>query len=307
MRKRSEKSRRLELAASGKWYIVLTLAVGVVALTSGNNVLYWIESLLLAGLILSGVLSERVLAAATCEIRRSHASARARSPDRIEVRNPRSFPLFCVEIGEWNATARVLAPIAYVPYLGAGDALRMQSTHVFESRGIHRWDAIAIATRYPFGFARKIRWVEGPGERIIWPELPARAASSSSSTRKSLENEAAIKIGEQLAEGEVRPCTQDDDARMIVWTLSAKGLGPMVRVRREERPEVQVVLDLRTPGGPAFEKAVKRAAARLDPNSPASNGARLTLRDSRGRKIIRSRKAALDRLALAKAEGGEKP
>ena len=288
--------RKLEVTIPGRWYIALTIALGVVALTSGNNVLYLIESLLLSGLILSGVLSERTIAGVDCSIRRIPATAGSPAEDQITLTNTRNAPLFCVEVGEWRE--KEFFPIAYIPLIPARRSARVVSHRIYETRGTHAWQGLGIATSYPFGFARKVRFLDEPGERLVWPKRADRSKGlDAAESAKS-----GMQFGQDIADGEVRPFTQDDDCRMIIWTLSSKGTGPQVRVRRSDRSEPQVTLDLRGLPGPDFEKKVMAAAQPFHEQQEASETGTLVLIGYGGKKRITGKIAALNRLAMVQAE-----
>ena len=53
--------RRLRVTRVGRTYLVITLGIGLGALNTGNNLLYLVLGFLLSVIVLSGVLSERVL------------------------------------------------------------------------------------------------------------------------------------------------------------------------------------------------------------------------------------------------------
>lgn len=288
--------RRLEVTVAGRWYLALTIVLGVVALSSGNNGIYLIESLLLAGLILSGVLSERSVSGIRCEFHRGPALAGVPSEDWVIVHNTRKHPLFCIEIGEWRD--KRFHRIAYVDTLAPGTHCRVKAGIVHPLRGKHAWDGFAVATRYPFGFARKMKIVYSPGNRIVWPGLlnATKDRNSHSHTEQS------VRHGSEFSEGEIRPFTQDDDPRTIVWTLSARGMGPMVRVRRAEKKEPEARIDLRQEPGEVFETQLKKAAQAFLVDEQEQSG-NLLLVTQGGNRRLRGRKNCLDRLALAEAEG----
>ena len=54
--------RKLRLTITGRWFVALTILLGVAAIMVGNNVFYLLESFLLGAMILSGVLSEITIA-----------------------------------------------------------------------------------------------------------------------------------------------------------------------------------------------------------------------------------------------------
>jgi uncharacterized protein (DUF58 family) len=287
--------RKLELTLSGKWYVALTIALGVIALVSANNVLYLIESLLLSGLILSGILSERAVSAIRVDVRRAPASAGARSRDQLRVTNTTRAAVFCVEVGEWCEGRFV--PLAFLPRLAPLGSSAPPSRQRFERRGKHRWQGLAVATSYPFGFARKIRIFGEPGERLVWPareEDLARAGDPGGDPRRT------PRAPLEPAEGEIRPFVPEDDSRRIVWTLSAKGTGKHVRVLRSRGGDPEVVLDARGASGEEFERRVREAARPFHGLEPGSRSGKLTVVSSE-RTLAQGRERALDLLALAEA------
>ncbi len=287
--------RKLEVTHAGKWYIALTIALGVTALASGNNAIYLIESLLLAGLILSGVKSEKQISSVHVDFIRIQAKALEPTSDWIVVNNKEKKTLFCVEIGEWKDGK--FFPLAFFAKIKGGESARARSTQEIRRRGKYRWDGFAIATSYPFGFARKIKVVRQPGERLVWA-TPIRAK------RRGNENPAGQR-GKRNAEvevidGEIRKYDWTDDARMIVANQSMRGLGPMVRNRRPVLKEPEVVFDVRKETGEAFESAVRKAATVFY----TSENADLILVQNRGRKKVLGKQASLNALALVEPERG---
>jgi uncharacterized protein (DUF58 family) len=291
--------RRLEVTFAGYWYTSLTIGLGVVALMTANNVLYLIESLLLSGMIFSGVLSERSISALEVEFRRTSAHAGSVTHDVIRVKNRSKYNLFCIEIGEWSENGFVGS--AYVSRIKPRGELLVDSKMEFPRRGVHRWEGIAIATSYPFGLARKVRVLKAPGERMIWPEK----TPSQSNIQASGDQGSAGRVGQEFSEGEVRAYTYEDDCRNIVWTLSEKGMGPMVRTRKSKQAQSRVVLDLRAEPGPEFEAAVVRAAqafyGRQGNGSHDIEGS-LIVMDETGNRVFQGKIPSLNYLAIAQAK-----
>lgn len=288
--------RRLSITVAGRWYVALTIGLGVAALASGNNVVYLIESLMLSGLIFSGILSERTVAAIEIETIRAQAVAGEECSDRIRVRNTSRAPIFCVEIDEWHD--KKYQPLAYVPRIEPHGSVVVPAGRAFAQRGSHRWDGYAVATSYPFGFARKIRIEKESGSRLVWP---ARLGMRHGDHRDAHGERQAF-AGTDVAEAEVRPYVIGDDPRLIVWTLSARGTEPMVRLRRRNQGSATATLDLRQGSGEAFENAIREAARQFH-EQETEGEAVLTLVGRRGTRKVRGRKQALDQLALIEPEG----
>jgi hypothetical protein len=137
--------------------------------------------------------------------------------------------------------------------------------------------------------------VKIPGERIVWP--------SASRKRKDA---FADPVGERgnrnpeidVVDGEIRKYEWVDDARLILANQSDRGVGPMVRNRRPVLKEPEVILDLRAIPGDTFENAIRVASQSFY----RSENADLILLQSKGRRKVSGKQAALNALALALPE-----
>jgi hypothetical protein len=246
-------------------------------------------------LILSGIQSEKQISAVKVEFLRIQAKANQATSDWIIVHNQENRTLFCVEIGEWkNGTFHTLA---FFPKIRGNETARGRSLQEIRKRGTYRWDGFAIATSFPFGFARKIKVVRKPGERVIWPEpigIKNRAGIDPVGERGNRTAESDI------VEGEIRKYEWTDDARMIVANQSGRGLGAMVRNRRPVLKEPEIVIDVRKGEGEAFELAVRRASTHFY----RADNADLVVIHGHGRKKISGKVASLTALALVEPERG---
>lgn len=285
--------RKLEVTAAGKWYIALTIGLGVTALASGNNAIYLIESLLLAGLILSGVKSEKQVSGVFVEFIRVQAKAIEPTTDWIVVRNKGKKTIFCLEIGEWKDGK--FHTLAYFAKIRGGETVRARSNQEIRNRGKYRWEGFAIATSYPFGFARKIKVVRQPGERIVWA-TPLRSKNGNFPNPVGDRGNRNAEI--EVVDGEVRKYEWTDDARMILANQSMRGQGPMVRNRRPILKEPEITFDARKERGEAFESAVRRASTHFY----RSENADLILIQELGKRKISGKQAALTALALIEPE-----
>ncbi len=286
--------RRLEVTTSGKWYIALTIALGVTALATNNNAIYLLESLLLSGLILSGLQSEKHVSSIHVEFIRLQAKAGEPTGDWIIIRNKGRRNLFCLEVCEWNNGKFI--SLAFFPRIRGKETVRAQSKQEIFSRGMHHWDGFAIATLFPFGFARKIKVVRSPGERIVWPtQIKPKKENSDSRTGQQGNRNSEIEV----VEGEIRKYEWTDDAKLIVANQSMRGLGEMVRNRRPILKEPEVIFDIRHSPGDEFENRVRKASSSFY----KSENADLILLQSQGRKKITGKQSSLNALALVRAEG----
>lgn len=294
--------RRLEVTLAGRWFLLLCVALGVTAMVSGNNVLYLVESLLLALLVVSGLLSEWVISRAEVSFVRKPAIAGRVVSDRIEVENRGWFPLLFLEIGEWRD--KKFERTAWVPALGPRTRITVPSFQSFAERGRHDWEGYALATSFPFGFARKLRIEKEPGSRLVWPALapPAVRRANDENQAEQRARRPRKRRGETLepVDGEVRLKSPEEDARGVVWTLSARGTDLWVRKQELPPSNRQWSLDLRTARGARFEAELCRVAGKFYKSS--ADGALVMVGRNRRRRID-GRRRVLDELALAQAEG----
>jgi uncharacterized protein (DUF58 family) len=285
------KRRFLELSLGGRWYLGFTLALGVVAIYSGNNVIYLLESLLLSALLVSGVLSE--ISVTRVRVRREIGNAHAGAPaeDVFVVENPGKLPLYCIELGEYAGDRRELT--TFLLALPGRSKVRVRSRQVLAGRGRHRWDGLLVATSFPFGFARKTRLLPDPGSRVVWP-WAADAGPLRGREQKATRGEL------EPVPDEVSPVEPWQDASRVHWLVSARAGELMARPMRWVRPREEIWLPLRAPS-PEMEAAISRAAGALVRSR--SEGVLVLVQRGECQRI-ENRRRALDALALLPTEAG---
>lgn len=297
---------RLQITYAGRWFFGLTALLAAVCAISSNNVIYLIESLLLASLLVSLVAAFRSAGWVAVECRRFPAICGMRSTDRLKITNRSNYSRFCLEIGEWRGGR--FTPIAFVSRIPPRESVTVRSRRVFTQRGYHEWDGLAVASSYPFGLFRLIRSNLSSGKRVIWPARAVAGAEGLNDAGRL----ATFRAGTSVVEGEIRPMTPDDDWRSVVWTLSARGGDPVVRARGAEQVEPAVVLDLRgTKPGPELERKISEAASTFYAGHPlgqapdVSGGGTLVLIDESGKRRIQGAALSLDQLAVVGLESKE--
>ena len=280
------KHRRLEVSRGGYLFLVFTIVLGVVAIYSGNNVIYLLESLLLSALIFSGLASEFTVSRLSVARHCRQAVAGEATGDALVLRNRGWLPLYCVEVGEWRGNS--FHHLQFVLHVPARGELRLRSGQALPRRGRHRWDGLAVATSFPFGFARKIRPLFAAGDRIVWP---GGGDSFGPPPELTLRGEW------ESAEGELAEIDPWQDVSRVHWPSAARTGTLLERPRRKSWEEgvVRLLLD----SDPERKEAqISQAAGRL------RLGAKVLLMEFRqGAVRIEGASPALDHLALL--PGGE--
>ena len=284
---------KLRITYAGRWFLGLTSLLAGVCAISSNNVIYLIESILIATLFISIWVAARMTAGVSLEFRRAPAIAAEAARDQLRVGIRQGQMRYGIELGEWVQGKFV--PLAFVPRVPLGGSVSVGTRRIFPARGPHTWDALAVASSYPFGFFQIIRLKGSGGHRLVWP---ARQRALGRGVDE--QGVTVPRAGTSLLEGEIRPMNPDDDVRAVVWTLSARGLGPLVRARGREHGEAAVILDLRTVDTAATgERRISAAASAFYGTSEllAGIGGSLVILDARGRRTIQGAAEALDHLA----------
>lgn len=245
--------RRLEVSVGGRWYLLFTIVLGAVAIHSGNNVIYLLESLLLSGLILSGVLSE--LTISKVQLRRELGQAEVGRPDSDTwlIESKWFLPLYCLEISEW--TDEGFEPAAFLLLLPARAKMRLRSRQEFPRRGKKTWRGFAVATSFPFGFARKIRLIEAEGSRIVWPDRSAEGQANARARevpRRELE----------ISYGDLEEVGRWEDVSRVHWPSSSRSQQLLARPFQKTDADEEIIFRFTGAGAP-MEGAIRRAAAKL--------------------------------------------
>ena len=236
------------LTREGIIYLVAVFVLVLAAVNTGNNLLFLILACLLAGILISGVLSRVVLTGIELKFDLpEHIFAEQPVLAEIELRNEKqiwpSFSLRVVGDKQEIAGARFSrAPFSF-PYIPRMSAARQKVELRFPRRGVYRQDAFGIRTRFPFGFFEKTRQVDSNMEIVVYPRveptdqfyevLPLLSGEMASHFRGR---------GHELHS--LRDYLPTDSARFVDWKVTAKSGRLMVReFAREDERRVMLVLD----------------------------------------------------------------
>ena len=209
---------------------MLTLGVGLGALNTGNNLLYLVLGLQLSTIVISGILSERVLR--DLEVRRIGAEiafAGEPFPFRWALRAARQTA-YALTVTEDQSPLTGEAKVGSVP---RGEERIVRGLLCAPRRGPVALTGIKVTTTFPFGFFAKSRIFDVCDALVVFPRRVPPAAQ--------LEHPSSGALGERSdprhsdGDGELhslRPLRPDEDARRVHWTKSATA-GELLRVERE--------------------------------------------------------------------------
>jgi uncharacterized protein (DUF58 family) len=267
------RSRRLKVSREGKWFIAITIAVGLAAINTGNNLLFLLLGWMCSVIIASGVLSEQSLRGLVVS-RQAPARIFAGRPFLmgISLRNAKNrLPSFSIEIEDLLGTdderrPQLVDKKCYFLKIPAGRTQATSYRHTFARRGRYRFHGFRVSTKFPFALFRKSRDVELAGEVIVFPAVYPVAVPSVSSAHAG--TEARGRAGRRGEFHGLREMRQGDDHRDVHWRSSAHKGRLMVREYEEEsHRRATVLVDNALPAEAsdeerdALERAISTAAS----------------------------------------------
>jgi uncharacterized protein (DUF58 family) len=253
------------LTREGVVYLVAVFILVLAALNTGNNLLFMILACLLAGILISGVLSRAVLTGLALRIELpEHVFAEQPILATVEVRNEKSItPSFSLRVVGLAGSpgAEILARPVYFPYIPHESSARQKVELLFPHRGVYRQDAFGIRTKFPFGFLEKTRRVDSSLALVVYPRVEPTDEFYEILPLLSGEME-SMHRGRGHDLHTIRDYLPTDSARFVDWKASAKTGALKIReFAREDERRLLLALD---PGlGPASvdPDPIKREAA----------------------------------------------
>ena len=237
-----------KVTREGLVYLGALFVLILAAVNTGNNLLFMILACMLAGILISGVLSRAVLTGVELRVEiPEHVFAEQPILATVELVNEKetlpSFSLRVVGEGSKKAPAQILTRPVYFPHIPQHGSARQKVELVFPRRGVYRQDAFGIRTKFPFGFLEKTRRVDSEVELIVYPRvepteeffevLPLLSGELSSYYRGR---------GHELYS--IREYVSTDSAKFVDWKASAKTGALKVReFAREDERRLMLVLD----------------------------------------------------------------
>jgi len=235
------------LTREGVVYLAAVFILIIAAVNTGNNLLFMMLACMLAGILISGVLSRVVLTALELKFDLpEHIFAERPVIAELELRNEKQmWPSFSLRVVGENKEnhEQILTTPVFFPYIPRLGSARQKVELNFPHRGVYRQDAFGIRTRFPFGFLEKTRRVPSDIEMIVYPRV--EPAEQFYEVLPLLSGEMASYFrgrGHELHS--LRAYQPTDSARFVDWKISAKTGQLMVReFAREDERRVMIVLD----------------------------------------------------------------
>ncbi len=257
--------RSIRLTPDGTRFVLLTLAVGIAAINTGNNLLYLLLAMLLSLIIMSGILSEQCLK--QLDIRRllpEHIFANRPTTASFSIANKKSrlptFSLRVMDVVEGTAVDRDIHLLHLAP-----QATTLQSYPLLiPRRGPYRIQGIKLLTRFPFGLFVKAAMLPLPSDVVVYPELIPLPDRLVRDLRELGHEQAISRRGPGAELRNLRGYRPGDESRAIHWRTSARQARLMVKeTEAEDQRRVTLALSTFVPSEhrQSFERAVTLTAS----------------------------------------------
>jgi uncharacterized protein (DUF58 family) len=257
---RFEPRRTIRPTREGWWCLAVTVGLGLTAMNTGNNLLYLLESMVLALIVVSGALSEQSVRG---------VRVLARLPDEIfagtpctigmRVRNTKTRrPSFSIALERPHGGERV----AYLARLGPGEEQSVTFAETLPRRGRHPLGGVRVTTRFPFGLFVKASRATCTDEVLVYPRrIPAPAVLLRQAT--GVGTAPARRRGRGHDLHDLRAYRAGDDPRFIHWRVTARtGTLTVRELEAETAQDAYVVLRGTGTADPVrLEHALEEAAA----------------------------------------------
>ncbi len=267
-----------KVTREGGVYMTLIFVVALAALNTGNNLLFMVLACLLAGILISGLLSRQVLSGVNVRLMLpEHIFAERAVLAIAELHNTKpylpSFSLALVSGEKPKSKKKQLAakPVpqilnrpVYFPYIAHLSDARQEVELTFPHRGVYRQDALGLRTRFPFGFLQKTRQIESEIEILVYPAIQPTEEFFEILPLVSGELESYQRGRGNDLYG-IRGYQMNESARQVDWKASARtGVLQVREYAREDERRVLLAfdpyIDLASGDDKQFEKAVTLCA-----------------------------------------------
>jgi uncharacterized protein (DUF58 family) len=245
-----------KVTREGLVYIGGIIVVTLAAMNTGNNLLFMVLGCLLAGLLISGLLSRIVLGDVNVQLELpEHIFASRTVLAIVELHNQKQMmPSFSVSlVSDVSSTGKKSEPAnpvrqildrpVYFPYIPHGQAARQNVELTFPRRGVYRDDALGLRTKFPFGFLQKTRRLDSSIEVVVYPQIQPTEEFYEVLPLVSGELE-SYQRGRGNDLYAIRDYQHNDSARHVDWKASArKGALQVKEFAREDERRVMMVFD----------------------------------------------------------------
>lgn len=254
--------RRFSLGLGGFMYLFVSAFIGLGAISSQTNLLFWTFGLMVGGMIVSAIYSTAMMMSLSItRVLPDHGAVDEPLLIRYELHNrKRLIPAFGLVISELDGAGDRLRgkPHGWVLHCGPRATLQAQTVGWPTRRGPVSFNRIRIWTTFPFGILRKSIIVTQPGRVLIYPKMYRlrRKALWDVHSRDMVGSRNSNEGGGSEEFYGLREYRSGDSTRHIDWRHTAR-TGKLVcrDMTRLTPPKLMLLLDVRRRGAAPYESA----------------------------------------------------
>ena len=215
--------RSTRLTSEGLQFLFFTMAVGIAAINTGNNLFYLLLSMMLSIILVSGIVAEYCLR--RLEFHRHLPDllfANELATATLVVKNRKSrFPSFSLslfDVCDGQDIDRGLVIRELLP----GASTLLSYPLVAGRRGRLRLDGVRVITSFPFGLFLKKAYYPIDGEAVVCPEIKPLGDDVFRDLLASGQEHTAHRKGHGSDLYNLRLYQAGDDSRAIHWVTTAR-------------------------------------------------------------------------------------
>ena len=262
------RSRTLRLTTEGIRFLLLTLAVGIAAINTGNNLLYLLLAMMLSLAIVSGLLSEQCLR--RLEFHRHLPNilfANQPSTVALWVANRKSrIPSLSLRLHDVVA-GQDLDRQLRLSYLPPQSSRLLSYPLIVRQRGRYRIEGIRAVTTFPFGLFEKTALYCLDSSVTVCPKIIPLASLAIQELNALGQHRSLTRQGPGNSLYNLREFRPGDDSRAIHWMTTARTAKLMLKeTEAEDQRWATVAVSTVAPAeeDAVFEQALSVAASLLD-------------------------------------------
>src|SRR5215217_1366077 len=242
--RRLSRHRSTRLTSEGVQFLLFTLAVGVAATNTGNNLFYLLLAMMLSVVLISGVVAEHCLR--RLEFHRHLPDLLFANQPSIATlvmkKGPSKFPSFSIrlfDVIDGQDIDRRLSIRQILP----GTSQLLSYPLVATRRGRLHLDGVRVVTSFPFGLFLKKAYYPVPGMTVVCPEIRPLPDNVVDNIVAPGHQDPARRRGPGNDLYNLRLYHSGDDSRNIHWVTTARTSQLMVReTEGEQRRRVNIHL-----------------------------------------------------------------
>ncbi|HJT21454.1 MAG TPA: DUF58 domain-containing protein [Nitrospira sp.] len=259
--------RSIRLTSEGKRFLLFTLAIGVAAMNTGNNLFYLLLAMMLSLIVISGFLSEHCL---------RRLSFHRHVPDLIMANQPATVSLSVTNRNRRvpSFSLRLLDVIdgrdvdhgLFIRQLAAQRSILLSYPLLATTRGQLRLEQVRAETLFPFGLFLKRALYESGATVLVGPAVRRLSLRVVDDLIGEGQGHPFPRRGYGTALYNLRQYQPGDDSRAIHWMTTARTTQLIVReTEAEDQRRITAILTCTAPDefDALFERSVTLVASIL--------------------------------------------